>query len=238
MIPEDIRKTWGAFKFYSLLIIAFTAAIYIAFTYGNQHFEAQQADIAKLKHTMENLSSENQKLSRQLNILGVELEVQRLAAQKSQIEIQTGLDREAQLRQDIQFYQKVMAPELKQAGFLIEAFDVSKSLSKNAYRFELVLLQQDKIKSVVDGTVKVTLIGSQNGLPKQVNLEQVLIEDSAPLKFSFKYFQSLTGEMILPEGFSVEKVAINAQVFQFKRRRGQLDKVFDWSVESFSVSTE
>lgn len=232
VIPEEIRKTWGAFKFYSMLIIAFAAAVYIAFTYGNQHFEIQQADIEKLEHTMENLSVENQNLNRQLNILGVELEVQRLAAQKSQVEIQSGLEREALLKKDIQFYQKVMAPELKEGGFLIEAFDVTKSLSDQAYRYEIVLLQQDKIKSMVNGNISVTLIGSENGQPKQYNLKSMITETSSPLKFSFKYFQRINGEMILPEGFLVEKVAVKAQVFQFKRRRGELERVFDWQIES------
>lgn len=232
MIPEDIRKTWGTFKFYSLLLVVFAASVYIAFTFGNQDYKYQRSEIAKLEHTMGNLAVENQRLSRELNILGVELEVQRLAAQQSQIKIQQGLERELQLKQDLQFYQKVMAPELQQDGFLIEAFEVKKSLSDHAYRYELVLMQQDKIKNVVKGTITITLIGSQGGSPQQYDFATLLTEQSQALTFSFKYFQTLQGEVILPEGFYPEQVQVNAQVFQFNRKRGALDKTFQWQPDA------
>ncbi|GAA0859663.1 DUF6776 family protein [Aliiglaciecola litoralis] len=228
MIPEDIRKTWGAFKFYTLLLALFGIAIYLSFTYGNHDNARQQAEIATLKHTMDNLAKENQRLTRELNILGVELEVQRLAAQKLQVKIQQDLAREAQLKQENQFYQKVMAPELTQDGFVIEAFDVQKSQSDNGFRYELVLMQQDKIKSVVKGDVKVTLVGSLNGQPTQLDLSQLATEESQSLSFSFKYFQTIKGEIILPDGFTVERVKVNATVYQFKRKRGELETSFEW----------
>ncbi|WJG08919.1 DUF6776 family protein [Aliiglaciecola sp. LCG003] len=236
MIPEDIRKTWSAFKFYTLLLIVIAVVAYLAFHYGNTHYTQQQQKINTLGQTVQNLSADNQRLTTQLNILGVEIEVQRLAAQKSQETITNGLNREAQLRQELLFYQRVMAPELQQEGFIIEAFELKKSLSDNAYRFELVLMQQEKIKNLVKGTIEVTIVGSENGKPQQYNLADLLTHSSVGLNFSFKYFQILEGELIVPKSFSPEKVQVKAQVYQFKRKRGELEKSFDWNIDQLPLS--
>ncbi|MEP4890152.1 MAG: DUF6776 family protein [Aliiglaciecola sp.] len=238
MIPDEIRKTWSAFKFYSVLLILFICTAYFAFTYGNTHFESQNAKISTLEHTIENLSLDNQRLNKQLNILGVELEVQRLAVKKSQLTLEQGLAKEAKLKEEIKFYQRVMAPELEQDGFVIEAFEVKKSISERAYWFELVLMQQNKIKNVVKGSIDVTIIGSEDGEPKQYNLSDLVTKESSKLSYSFKYFQTIQGELILPKNFSAEKVLVKTQVFQFKRKRGELEKTFDWNIEKAQSSTE
>ena len=238
MIPDEIRKTWSAFKFYTVLLILFICTAYFAFMYGNSHFESQNAKISTLEHTMENLSLDNQRLTKQLNILGVELEVQRLAVKKSQQMLEQGLANEAKLKEEIQFYQRVMAPELEQDGFVIEAFEIKKSLSDRAYWFELVLMQQDKIKNVVKGSIEVSIIGSEAGKPKQYNLSELVTQESSELSFSFKYFQTIQGEMILPENFSPEKILVKTKIFQFKRKRGELERTFDWNIETLQTSTE
>lgn len=231
LIPDDIRRTWGIFKFYSVAIIVLMLVAYFAFMHGNQYFEAQKAQIETLQQTVENLKIENEKLTRNFNILSVELEVQRLADQKSQTVIEEGLNREAQLKQEVLFYQKVMAPELKQDGFTIEAFSVEKSLSESSYRFELVLMQQDKIKNVIKGSVDVDIKGSLNGKPVSLKLSKLMQEQDDPLHFSFKYFQILDGQITLPNGFKPEKVTVNAEVYQFKKKRGELQRTFDWVLE-------
>ncbi|MDO6712460.1 hypothetical protein Q4567_17125 [Aliiglaciecola sp. 2_MG-2023] len=238
MIPDEIRKTWSAFKFYTVLLILFICTAYFAFMYGNSHFESQNAKISTLEHTIENLSLDNQRLTKQLNILGVELEVQRLAVKKSQQMLEQGLANEAKLKEEIQFYQRVMAPELEQDGFVIEAFEIKKSLSDRAYWFELVLMQQDKIKNVVKGSIEVSIIGSEAGKPKQYNLSELVTQESSELSFSFKYFQTIQGEMILPENFSPEKILVKTKIFQFKRKRGELERTFDWNIETLQTSTE
>ncbi|MBU2879418.1 MULTISPECIES: DUF6776 family protein [Alteromonadaceae] len=238
MIPDEIRKTWSAFKFYTVLLILFICTAYFAFMYGNSHFESQNAKISTLEHTMENLSLDNQRLTKQLNILGVELEVQRLAVKKSQQMLEQGLANEAKLKEEIQFYQRVMAPELEQDGFVIEAFEIKKSLSDRAYWFELVLMQQDKIKNVVKGSIEVSIIGSEAGKPKQYSLSELVTQESSELSFSFKYFQTIQGEMILPQNFSPEKILVKTKIFQFKRKRGELERTFDWNIETLQTSTE
>jgi len=157
----------------------------------------------------------------------VELEVAKLAQQHHKGEIEKFLDRERKLKSTIEFYQQVMAPELKEEGFYIEGFYAEATLSENSYRFELALVQHEKTKNTLKGTLNITLVGSENGQSKEYPLKQFLPEQQA-LAFSFKYFQLLNGEITLPDGFIPEKVKVHASIYQFKRKKGELTTTFDW----------
>ncbi|MFT4993678.1 MAG: hypothetical protein ACI965_000699 [Paraglaciecola sp.] len=227
---SEVKQQWGAFQFYVVGILLFSVAIYIGFTWGNKDNLAQQQQISQLNQTLDNLQIENNSLTKKLNILGVELEVARLAENLTNQEIQQGLLREKVLRTDLGFYQQVMAPELKPKGFVIEAFYLESTLSDRHFRFELVLMQQEKIRNIVKGKIKVSILGSENGRAKTFSLHELMHEQAEPLSFSFKYFQVIEGELKMPENFEAEKILVHADIYQFKRKRGILDKSFDWQL--------
>jgi hypothetical protein len=228
----ELKQKLGSFRFYVLLLLLLCGATYGGFQWGNVNYQMQLQEIASLNQTLDNLDKENNELTKKLNILGVELEVGNVANLTAQNTILQHLQREVELRKEIGFYQKVMAPELRDQGFLIDAFNVEHTLSEEYYRFELVLMQQDAIKSVVKGNVVVIIQGSENGKPKQILLSEVLDKEAAPLTFSFKYFQVVEGEFRLPADFKPEKVVVKAEIFQFKRKRGELERSFAWLIES------
>ena len=227
---SELKQQWGAFQFYVVSILLFSVAIYIGFTWGNKDNLAQQQQISQSNQTLDNLQIENNSLSKKLNILGVELEIARLAEKLTNQEIQQGLLREKVLRTDLGFYQQVMAPELKPQGFVIDTFYLEPGLSAGHFRFELVVMQQEKIKNVVKGNIAVSILGSENGQAKIFSLAELMDETANPLAFSFKYFQVIEGELQLPENFAAEKVLVHADIYQFKRKRGTLDKTFDWQL--------
>ena len=93
------------------------------------------------------------------------------------------------------------------------------------------LNQQNKTKNTLKGNLNVTLIGSENGKAKKYSIESMLSDKKQKaLTFSFKYFQVIDGEIKLPEGFQPEQVSVHADIFQFKRKKGELTTVFDWVI--------
>lgn len=237
MSPEKRESNQRArFQWYFIGASGALIALFTGYKWGAYAHRAQISEIATLQKTTDNLNQENNRLTRQLNVLGVELEVQRLAAQNAQDTIIEGLARENQLQEQLAFYQKVMAPELDQQGFVIDAFEVQATQSINTFRFELVLMQQDKIKHTLKGNISVTVHGAQNGSPEALPLLTLMPENTDPLTFGFKYFQVLHGQFTLPEGFVPERIQVNSEVFQFKKKRGDLEKVFEWNLQSAPVA--
>lgn len=214
-----------------MLIAIIAASVYTGFFWGNAHYTQQQMLVSTHEKSIQNLKRENEKLTKNLNVLGVELEVARLTQQQHFVEIGKSIDVEKDLRTQLAFYQQVMAPELNEQGFLIEGFNLESALSDNSYRFELVLMQQNVTKNTLKGNLKVTLIGSENGQAKQYTIDSLLSDqEQKSLTFSFKYFQVIDGEIRLPEGFQPEQVSVHANIFQFKRKKGELTTVFDWLI--------
>ncbi|MFT6988351.1 MAG: hypothetical protein ACJASL_000313 [Paraglaciecola sp.] len=208
------------------------ATLYAGFFWGNAHYAQQQMTVSTHKKSIQNLKQENEQLTKNLNVLGVELEVARLTQQQHFVEIGKSIDIEKALRTQLAFYQQVMAPELNEQGFLIEGFNIEPALSDNSYRFELVLMQQNKTKNTLRGNLKVTLIGSENGKAKQYAIDSMLFDQQRKkLTFGFKYFQVIEGEIKLPDGFRPEQVSVHAIIFQFKRKKGELTTVFDWVID-------
>lgn len=230
MIISELKNKLGAFQFYFIFIALIAVILYVGFLWGNAYYDQQKVALATHEQSIQNLKLENEKLTKNLNILGVELEVARLAQQQHFIEIGKSLDVEKDLRTQLAFYQQVMAPELNEQGFLIDGFNLEHALSDNSYRFELVLMQQNKTKNTLKGNLKVTLIGSEEGKAKQYTLGSMLSDKEQKLTFSFKYFQVIEGEIKLPKGFQPEQVSVHADIFQFKRKKGELTTVFDWII--------
>lgn len=231
MIISKLKKKFGAFQFYLILISILAATLYVGFFWGNAHYAHQQMMLSTHEKSIQNLKLENDKLTKNLNVLGVELEVARLTQQQHFIEIGKSIDTEKELRTQLAFYQQVMAPELNEQGFLIDGFNLEPSLSDNSYRFELVLMQQNKTKNTLKGNLQVTLIGSEAGQAKQYSIDSLLSDqEQTSLTFGFKYFQVIEGEIRLPEGFQPEQVSVHADIFQFKRKKGELTTIFDWVI--------
>ena len=209
------------------------AILYLGFFWGNTHYTQQQMTISTHEKSIRNLKLENEQLTKNFNILGVELEVAKLTQQQHFVEIGKSVDVEKELRTQLAFYQQVMAPELDEQGFLIEGFNLEPALSDNSFRFELVLMQQNKTKNTLKGNLDVTLIGSEKGKAKQYSIDGLISDqEQKSLTFSFKYFQVIEGEIRLPEGFQPEQVSVNATIFQFRRKKGELTTIFDWAFTS------
>jgi hypothetical protein len=230
LIVSELKKKLGAFQFYLILIAMIAAILYLGFFWCNTYYTQQQMTISTHEKSIRNLKLENEQLTKNFNILGVELEVAKLTQQQHFVEIGKSVDVENELRTQLAFYQQVMAPELDEQGFLIEGFNLEPALSDNSFRFELVLMQQNKTKNTLKGNLNVTLIGSEKGEAKQYLIDGLLSDqEQKSLTFSFKYFQVIEGEIRLPEDFQPEQVSVHATIFQFRRKKGELTTVFDWT---------
>lgn len=230
---SELKQRLGAFQWYLVIIFIIGVSLYGGFHLGNVYYQQQLRLVSTHEHSIQNLKDENNKLTKNLNILGVELEVARLTQQKSFVEIEQGIEREKDLRKQVAFYQQVMAPELNEEGMLIDGFHVETALSDNSYRFELVLMQQNKIKKPLKGKLKVTLNGSENGRAQQYSLNGLLVDQQQKdLKFNFKYFQVIQGEFVLPEDFMPELITVHTNIYQFNRKKGELTTDFPWQVSA------
>lgn len=226
---SEIKQRLGAMRFYLLLAALIAVALYAGVRLGNAQYSYQKDKIAGLEQTIELITEENHQLTKGLNIVGVELEVERLANQKLQSGLKQAMEGEATLRQELAFFQKIMAPELEEQGVVIDSVDIEASNSQGYYRFALVLMQKSQKKGMVQGSASLTLQGTVNGETQQLDLLSLMEDPPAKLGFNFKYFEVLSGTFRLPEGFVPQRLKIACDVA--KPKPGRLERSFRWVLD-------
>ncbi len=229
MKVKDLKQELGFVRFYGTVLIVIAISIYAGYEYADKRNNLLSEEIKVLKSSLDNLRSENQDLNSQLNVKKVELEVASIANEQAQVNRKESLLREKELKEQISFYQKVMAPELSQDGFVVESVEILPTLSDRNYAINIMMLQRENIKSVIKGSLKISVRGSLNGLPQTYDLSSLLDDKESKLNYSFRYFQVLEARVTLPNGFQAESLEIKTDVYKYKKRRGSYSTEVAWA---------
>jgi hypothetical protein len=226
---KELRQQSGFVKFYGGIALIVAVAFYGGYQYADKQNRSLSSQITVLESSLDNLVKENQALNSELNVKKVELEVASIANEQALIEQKEALVREDILKEKVSFYQKVMAPELTQDGFMIDSVEIVPTQSTNNFALNVMMVQRENIKSVIKGTFEISLLGSQNGVPQSYNLSSLLDNKEQKLNYSFRYFQVLEARVTLPEGFIPEKLNFKTDVYKYKKRRGSYEKNIAWN---------
>ena len=224
--PKALKMKLGAMRFYWLMFALLALAAYLGVRWGNHQYVYQARQIAALEESLANVTQENNRLIKSLNILGVELEVERLASQQMQGSLTQNLQKQAEIRRELSFYQKVMAPETQEQGVVVDSLDIEATKSPGYFRFALVMMQKNKRKDLVQGQAQVVIYGSQDGVPAQLVLTDLMDSEEKALGFRFRYFEVLEGLFKLPEGFIPQRLEVDCNLT--KPKRGELKRTFEW----------
>lgn len=127
--------------------------------------------------------------------------------------------------EEISFYKGVMLPNVANTGLRIERLDVS-SNAPGRVRCSLLLTQVVDKRDYVQGWVKISLLGQNGGQEETVQVSELGRDEAEEIKFRFRYFQDIVGELQLPEGFIPREVMVVAQSSGLNAQR--LEKTFDW----------
>ncbi len=139
-----------------------------------------------------------------------------------------GLEQEVnQLTADVTFYKNILAPADNTKGLQVQKLEIVGTSDAKRYAYKVVLTQVANNKRFVSGVVVVNFIGSTNGEKEILPLRDISDVKELGVKFKFRYFQDITGELTLPDNFTPEKIQIVAQASGKKSTR--VEQTFDWT---------
>ncbi|MDT0595498.1 DUF6776 family protein [Glaciecola petra] len=213
-----------------VLVVFFIAGFWFADSLERATIEENKA----LKRSLANLRQAHQEAVSQLNTTQVELEVSQLTNEQTNNELSRRIENEQSLKEKISFYQRVLAPETTQDGFVVQRTEVVPTASENNYLVKMILLQHEDIKAVIRGQLDIVVSGSQDGRVSSINLSELENYSESALEFAFKYFQVLEINLTLPTNFKPEALEISTDVYKYKRKRGSYSTKITWS-EAFSL---
>ncbi len=217
---------------YLLAVVAVAGSVLLAhelgrlnggYSYLDQRRERDEltASIAERDQTIE-------ALRRQVAILETSREID----QETYTLVEQNLDElQAQIQaqeEELAFYRGIISPEDGAAGLRVQRLEMRPTDAAQGYLLHLVLVQAITHDRRVSGTVNFDITGSLDGQSVQLNLGDLVADDSGgALAYGFRYFQDLQRQLVLPEGFEPAEV-----IMQIRPREpsGQaLEQSFEWS---------
>lgn len=147
------------------------------------------------------------------------------------VESQLGQLQEKILEQqeELGFYEGIVGPS-QQAGLRVQDFELAPGVDSSAYRVHLVLAQALRNDRRVSGYVELTVQGVADGEMRTLSLRDLASEGhkNGRLAFSFRYFQNLQANLVLPDGF--EPSLIIVKLTPKGKNEEILEKTYEWSI--------
>ena len=205
---------------------------YLVFEFGRIQANYNIVDVARERQAFEDhiagLDSEIATLKEEVALLETHREIDREAYKEVEASL-TALQAKIQEQTDaIAFYRGIVSPEDGAAGLKVQDLRLTRGEAERVYNVRLVLVQSLKHDRKVSGDVVLSIEGEEDGAVASYEYEQLLPEDrDRSWAFSFRYFQDFDREIVLPDGFTPERITI--QVRSKTRSIDSIEESFPWT---------
>ncbi|MCP5162463.1 MAG: hypothetical protein H6999_01970 [Hahellaceae bacterium] len=199
------------------------------FAHEREEMVRIRAEKEALQQELYELRGQNESMRQELVVLDRGRAVDEVAQRGALETIQKLENSVRQLREDVTFYKRIMAPSSNTKGLTIQKLELGNSAREKKYTYKLVLTQMTDNKRYIEGVVAVNLIGERNGEAEVLPLRDVSADvQELGIKFRFRYFQEISGEITLPDDFKPVKVQVVAQASG--KNASSIEQSFDWSI--------
>lgn len=211
------------------MIVAFG---YLVFEFGRIQANYSIVDVRKERQAYEDrivgLENDIIALKEEVALLETHRDIEREAYKDVETSL-TALQAKIQEQSDaIAFYRGIVSPADGSAGLRVQDLRLTRGESERAYNVRLVLVQSLKHDRKVTGDVSLTIEGEEAGGAATYNYSQLLpAEASASWAFGFRYFQDFNRQIILPDGFTPEKITI--EVRSKTRSIDSIEESYSWT---------
>jgi len=151
-------------------------------------------------------------LDEEITLLETHRDIDREAYKDVEVNL-TELQQKIQEQGDaIAFYRGIVSPADGGRGLRVQELKLKKAQDDHVFTVRLVLIQVMQHDRAVKGNVKFSLEGEQDGVATTYTLQQLVPPDEdSSWPFSFRYFQDFDRTLVLPDGFTPERINIAVQ---------------------------
>ena len=209
--PAWLGSPWGVALGVSLVLATLAGVYAIGRAQATFDGRAAIADEAGLRAALTAREAEVAKLRREvaeLDTLKVALERERQEVSRTIGELQAEVARQSQ---QLEFLRGVVGRAGPAAEVTIRQVRVIASAAPGRYRLRIALAQPGRPDRTVAGSVRVGVEGQRGGRTVRLDLREVTAQRVAQLPYRFQYFENIEVELVLPNGFSPERVVVDVR---------------------------
>ncbi|MCG8497214.1 MAG: hypothetical protein MI796_14370 [Enterobacterales bacterium] len=208
-----LAMAWGAFEF--------------GIVRGGHNRAAANVTIDRLNNQVEMLGQQIDELMLENAQLVSDKAIESTASEQVSVSLRELNDETLELKEELMFYRSLLSPADLEPGLQILGVKLIKSIQGSAYDYKVVLTQRRNNSRFAKGRIQIAVNGIRNEENVALQTTDILEVGGSELDFRFKNFQSLEGQIRLPENFVPQEVLITAVPV-----RGSLKKVernYEWS---------
>ena len=184
-------------------------------------------EIQELTESSDDLEDANQSLREQIALLERTRQVEKGAYSEVDDTLTELQEEVLELKEEVAFYRGIVSSRESAGGLTIQSFKVEKTQEERVYQFKLVLTQVMKNDRIVRGKIKLFIEGVNAGKLQKISSEKVSGGVKTNLALKFKYFQTIEGNVVLPDGFLPTRVFL--EIKPKGRRLSDMKKTYDWA---------
>jgi cell division protein FtsB len=214
------------------LVILAAFGGYLVYEFGRIQAGYDLVDAASERRTYEQridgLEDEISALKEQIALLETHRDIDREAYKEVEASL-TELQAKIQEQRDaIAFYRGIVSPADGNKGLRVQDLKLTRGKNEREYNIRLVLVQALKHDRKVSGNVNLTIEGDLDGVEKTLSYAELLPDETeATWAFSFRYFQDFNRQVVLPDGFTPQRV--NVEVQSRTRSISSIEESFAWT---------
>ncbi|MCH9694605.1 MAG: hypothetical protein K0U72_08865 [Gammaproteobacteria bacterium] len=222
-------RTWAVRSVVAVLVLA---SGYLVFEFGRikAGYDVVDADNERqvYEDRIENFENEIIDLKQEVALLETHREVDREAYKEVETSLQTLQAKIQEQRDAIAFYRGIVSPSDGNAGLRVQNLRLTRGKEEREYTVRLVLVQAMKHDRKVSGDVNLSVEGNQGGEQKTYAFSELLPAGAdTGWVFSFRYFQDFDRQLVLPDGFTPERVKV--EVRSRTRSISSIEESFAWA---------
>ncbi|MEZ5459147.1 MAG: DUF6776 family protein [Steroidobacteraceae bacterium] len=136
----------------------------------------------------------------------------------------------AKQSQQLAFYQGIVVQGANSAEVKIQQLRVGPGSAERSFVVRLTLVQAGRPDRTVSGKALVSVEGERGGAPATLPLAEVTPAGTAELPFSFRYFENLDPEIVIPDDFRPERIIV--EIRSSRREVAPIVQTYVWQIES------
>jgi hypothetical protein len=182
-----------------------------------------RTELAMATKQQEALIKENSRLQQELAIAKRADFISRSANNLVQESLAEKDEQIAGLKADLDFYERLVGSGARRQGLNVHAASFEPGTA-GAWQYTVTLTQNINRGGMTSGQMEFTIEGVAGGKLKTLTWDDLNQKTGVPgQSFSFRYFQALQGTVMLPPGFSPQRVKVSV-----KGSSGKTEHGFDW----------
>ena len=198
------------------LVVLVLIAGYLVFEYGRISAGYDTLDAAnergELKAQIDTLNGEIEELKQEVALQETHRDIEREAYKEVETSLIALQAKIVEQQDAIAFYRGIVSPADGRPGLRVQDFKLTRGGEEREFNLRLVLVQAMKHDRKVSGNVALSVEGNEDGEAKSYALTELLPDGADQAwPFSFRYFQDFDRQIVLPDGFTPERVHVEVR---------------------------